>query len=272
MTGFTKLWAEILSSSVWNEDDKVRIVWITMLASMPPDYVVRASVGGLAHLARVSREDCEHALKVLTSPDLDSRSKEFEGRRVEVVDGGFKILNGGKYREARNLDERKAYMAEYMRNYRQVTTKKGVNKSVNKRKQKLTSVNQRKPLLAQAEAEAEAEAEEKKGIGDCVAAAQSGLGKEADYWNSKPNLPNVRQSRRIEREIWRPAGRTIFLSPITVRRSIEYRKPLSYSEKTIADGKRRLIGLFNRVRSQRSSKGSTRKGNRKPPTSPTSPP
>ena len=123
MTGFTKLWSEILTSSIWNEDDKTRLVWITMLAAMGPDYIVRASVGGLAHQARVSREDCEKALDVLRSPDPDSRSREHEGRRIIDIDGGYMILNGGKYREARSHDERKTYMAEYMRNYR----KQGVN-------------------------------------------------------------------------------------------------------------------------------------------------
>jgi hypothetical protein len=149
MTGFTKLWSEILTSSIWNEDDKTRLVWITMLAAMGPDYIVRASVGGLAHQARVTREDCEKALHVLRSPDPDSRSREHEGRRIIDIDGGFMILNGGKYREARNQDERKTYMAEYMRNYRK--------QSVNKSKQSVNTVNHGKPSLAQAEAEAEAE-------------------------------------------------------------------------------------------------------------------
>jgi len=154
MTGFTKLWSEILTSSIWNEDDKTRLVWITMLAAMGPDYIVRASVGGLAHQARVSREDCEKALDVLRSPDPDSRSREHEGRRIIDIDGGYMILNGGKYREARSHDERKTYMAEYMRNYR----KQGVNNG----KQSVKHVNRSKPQLAQAEAEAEAEAEAKR--------------------------------------------------------------------------------------------------------------
>lgn len=151
MTGFTKLWSEILSSSIWNEDDKVRIVWITMLAAMGPDYMVRASVGGLAHMARVSKEACEHALTVLTSPDPDSRSQDNEGRRVQKVDGGFFILNGGKYREARSHDERKVYMANYMKEYRRRQAERKLS-----RKQRKQNVNACKPPLAQAEAEAEA--------------------------------------------------------------------------------------------------------------------
>ena len=148
MSGFTKLWAEITDSSIWNEDDKTRIVWITMLARMGPDYVVRASVGGLAHLARVSREDCEKALEKLASPDPDSRSPEEEGRRIKKVEGGFFMINGEKFRQRRGDEEKKAYMREYMRQYRK-------NKASN-----VKNVNICKPESIQEEEEEEAEAEE----------------------------------------------------------------------------------------------------------------
>lgn len=149
MSGFTKLFSAITSSSIWNEDDATRIVWITMLAMADSGGMVYASVGGLAHTARVSRDMCERALETLQEPDADSRSPEFEGRRIEKRDGGFLLLNYAKYREARSEDERRLYMREYMKEYR----KNGVNN----RKQKLTPVSRRKPPLAQAEAEAEAE-------------------------------------------------------------------------------------------------------------------
>ena len=145
MPGFTKLFSEIITSSVWNEEDKTRIVWVTMLASCDAQGVVRASVSGLAHIARVNKESCERALNVLNSPDEDSRSPEWEGRRIEKIAGGWLILNYTKYREARNEDERKAYMANYMREYR---AKRRVNIDVNNSKQELASVNHSKPPLA----------------------------------------------------------------------------------------------------------------------------
>lgn len=150
MSGFTKLWSEITDSSIWNEDDKTRIVWITMLARQGPDNVVRASVGGLAHLARVTREDCEKALDKLSSPDPDSRSSFAEGRRIEKIEGGFFIINGDHYRQRRGDEERKEYMRKYMKEYR-------------RKKQSKHNVNTVKPCqekLAQEEEEAEEEAEE----------------------------------------------------------------------------------------------------------------
>ena len=90
-----------------------------MLARMGPDSMVRASVGGLAHLARMSREDCEKSLKILMSPDPDSRSSVKEGRRIERREGGFHIINGDYYRELQGREGRKAYMRDYMRKRRE---------------------------------------------------------------------------------------------------------------------------------------------------------
>lgn len=118
MPGFTKLFNSILASSIWSEDDKTRLVWITMLAMANEFGVVEASVIGLAHQAHVAKEDCQKALEKLLAPDSDSRSKEFEGRRIEQVDGGWKILNHGKYRHKMSLDERREYYRLKKREYR----------------------------------------------------------------------------------------------------------------------------------------------------------
>ena len=73
MSGFTKLHESILDSTVWREADTTRLVWITMLAMVDARGVVDASVPGLADRARVSLQDCQHALDRLLSPDLSVR-------------------------------------------------------------------------------------------------------------------------------------------------------------------------------------------------------
>lgn len=152
---FTKLFSSIITSSIWNEDNNTRLVWITMLAMANKNGYVAASTGGLAHEARVSREDCELALKVLTSPDKDSRSKEFEGRRVEVVDGGFQLLNHPKYRAMRSEEERKEYMKSYMVEYRRTKTVNNFVNNVSVCKPPLAAVSQSR---SRSEAEADTEA------------------------------------------------------------------------------------------------------------------
>ncbi|MBU2073018.1 MAG: hypothetical protein KJ938_01150, partial [Actinobacteria bacterium] len=99
MSGFTKLFGSIVASTVWREDDKTRIVWVTMLAMADRSGVVEASIPGLADMSRVSVEDCQGALARLSSPDSFSRSKAEEGRRILPVDGGWRLVNHGHYRE-----------------------------------------------------------------------------------------------------------------------------------------------------------------------------
>ncbi len=71
-----------------------------------------ASVPGLARLANIDLDECLKALEVLQSRDEWSRSPEHEGRRIKRIDGGWLILNYVKYRNIRNLEERKAQNRE----------------------------------------------------------------------------------------------------------------------------------------------------------------
>ena len=99
-SGYTKLFGSIVASTIWREDDKTRIVWITLLALSDREGYVAGSIPGLADLARVSIAECEQALEKLQQPDKYSRSPEHDGRRVEVVEGGWFILNRAKYRNS----------------------------------------------------------------------------------------------------------------------------------------------------------------------------
>lgn len=116
--GYTKLFGEILYSTIWQEPDHVRLVWITMLALKDERHQVMASVPGLAQAAHVTREQCEDALQKFMSPDPDSRSQDFEGRRIEKVDGGWELLNGEHYRKKQSIEERKNYQKEWVREKR----------------------------------------------------------------------------------------------------------------------------------------------------------
>ena len=115
---YTKLFGKILDSTIWQEDNPTRIVWITMLAMSDKDGMVSGTVPGLARRAGVSLEECEVALKKFVSPDKYSNSQEFEGRRIERVDGGWRLLNHAKYRAMRHSEERREYKADKQREYR----------------------------------------------------------------------------------------------------------------------------------------------------------
>lgn len=146
MAGFTKLFSSLVTSTIWQEDDKTRILWITMLAIADWKGVVDASLPGLAKLANMSIPDCEKALLILKSPDEYSRTQKYEGRRVKKVKGGWQIINYRQYREKGRSKER----TEYMRI-------KQAERRGKLRQPKSTKVNQPKPI---AEADTDTDVEE----------------------------------------------------------------------------------------------------------------
>ena len=148
VTGFTKLFASLVHSTVWREEMHVKVVWITMLAMADRNGFVAASFPGLADASRVSLDQCRDALDRLSAPDVHSRTKAHEGRRIYEVEGGWFPYNYKKHRDLRNADERRIQTREYVRKHRQ---KKAKTLTV-------SNVSQSKPEKAQAEAEAEGEA------------------------------------------------------------------------------------------------------------------
>src|ERR1700753_3636169 len=99
---FTKLVSSITESTIWTEDDHTRLVWICMLAMSDKFGRVWASIPSLAKRARVPIESVEIALNKFLSSDKYSRTKTNEGRRIDVIEGGWQLLNYAKYRAIRD--------------------------------------------------------------------------------------------------------------------------------------------------------------------------
>jgi hypothetical protein len=121
---FVKLDTGILNSTLWFERTH-REVFITALLMaepfeaiepieqievrsldltgfvVPPGWYgfVPAAGVGIARRALVDTAEGLDALEVLGSPDHESRTSEFEGRRLVRVDGGYLVLNYMKYRD-----------------------------------------------------------------------------------------------------------------------------------------------------------------------------
>jgi hypothetical protein len=119
MITYTKLFQSILDSTIWQESKETRLVWITMLAMVDRDGIVRASVPGLADRAKVGIEECKAALIKFKQPDEYSRSKEYDGRRIVDADGGWLLLNHAKYRAQLSAEERRDYQRVKQAQYRQ---------------------------------------------------------------------------------------------------------------------------------------------------------
>lgn len=119
MAGYTKLFSEILTSSIWMESNATRILWITMLAMADQNGEVMAAVSGLAHMANITRDECQEGLKVLMQPDPDSRTKDNDGRRIDEIDGGWIVLNHHIYRAKTTTDPKAAAARLRMRKMRE---------------------------------------------------------------------------------------------------------------------------------------------------------
>lgn len=124
MSGYTKLFSSIIHSTIWREPPHIKVVWVTMLALADQDGEVNASIPGLADAARVSIPECEEALQLFMSPDPYSRTPDNDGRRIEPVPGGWKILNHGVYRELQSAADIRAKAAERQKRYRENQAKR----------------------------------------------------------------------------------------------------------------------------------------------------
>lgn len=135
---FVKLDCGMLDSTLWFERD-AREVFITALLMaepfevitpaaqievrsldltgwlVPPEWygIVPAAGIGIIARAQVDRELGLRALEQLGSPEVGSRSKEFDGRRLVRINGGYIVLNYFKYRD------RDYTTAERSRRYRE---------------------------------------------------------------------------------------------------------------------------------------------------------
>lgn len=118
MSGYTKLFEQIIKSTIWQEPNDCRVLWITLLALKDKNHNVIASVPFLAKTANISIKDCQMYLKRFQEPDPYSTTKEDEGRRVRPIEGGFFIINGEKYRSMLSKEERKEQVKKAVQRYR----------------------------------------------------------------------------------------------------------------------------------------------------------
>jgi len=121
---FVKLDTGILNSTLWIEREQRELFITALLMAEPAEFqqpvrqieigalrftdfyappgwygFVPAASVGIIRRAGVDQEVGMEALRKLGEPELESRSKDFEGRRMIRIDGGFLILNYMKYRD-----------------------------------------------------------------------------------------------------------------------------------------------------------------------------
>ena len=187
---YTKLFASIVTSTIWTEDAGTCKVWVTMLALADKNGEVHASIPGLARVAGISVEDTEAAITKFLSPDKYSRTPDDEGRRIEPIEGGWLLLNHAKYRLMASKDEEKESNAKRQAAFRDRLRRNG---KVTESNGKVTPSNACVTVGRDiAEADTEAEAKAKVKPSHQQSASPSGL--ECDekekqfnrFWNAYP--------------------------------------------------------------------------------------
>jgi hypothetical protein len=178
---YTKLFNSLVTSTIWSEDDRTRIVWITMLALADKNGEVQGSIPGLARIAGVPVDDCRAAIAKFLAPDLDSRTKDDEGRRIEEIDGGWHLLNHQKYRDMATDEHRKSQAA-----IRQKRAREKKSRNNHASLDSHATVTQESLQIPQAEAEAEAEA-----VLLSPHTHQARGAQEQEYWPDPREYPTV---------------------------------------------------------------------------------
>jgi hypothetical protein len=119
---------------------------------------VFGSIPGIANRARISVESARIAMSTFLSPDPDSRTPVAEGRRIETIDGGWRLINHEKYREIRDHESIKEAKRRYINKRREEERKaKGVDQGVDNVDHSRSDVDR-----CRHNAEAEAEADKTK--------------------------------------------------------------------------------------------------------------
>ena len=172
---YTKLAQSIINSSIWSCDPVTCKVWITLLAMANQHGEVIASVPGIARIADVSVKEAGDAIDLFQQPDKYSSSKDFDGRRIKEIDGGWWLLNHEKFRKLASKDEQKSKSAIRQKRYRE---NKALRSSVTKRNTVTHSnatVTQERDI-AEADTETKAEAD--------PAPPSTGTAQDQDPWSN----------------------------------------------------------------------------------------
>lgn len=115
----TPIFKSVLTSRLWAMPDATIRVWLWLQLMADPEGYVPADVAGVAVGARVDGSAAREALDVLGLPDADAEPGDpFEGRLIERVTKGWRVLGFEGHRELARQEARRAKRRRYMRVYR----------------------------------------------------------------------------------------------------------------------------------------------------------
>jgi hypothetical protein len=118
---YVKIFTQIYDSSI-ADDYLTRFVFEDFLILADKEGHVDMTVAAIARRTNVPIEIVNRAIEKLSSPDLESRSPDEDGRRIVLLDPyrswGWRIVNYDDYRNIRDDEARKEYFRDQKRNQR----------------------------------------------------------------------------------------------------------------------------------------------------------
>jgi len=118
---YATIYQDVFDSSLsWMPE--VRWVWQDLLVLAGYGDTINMSRRDIAYRTKVELDVVSRAIDVLLAPDPESRSKEFEGRRLEPIDpenesAGFRLLTREMHTR-QSVEERRRLKAQYQRTFR----------------------------------------------------------------------------------------------------------------------------------------------------------
>lgn len=123
---YGKIFESIFDSTIISHGGDVVYIFISMIILSDKDGILPISIPAFSNRIAKSEEDIRTAIAILESPDPDSNSKEYDGRRIiplsEVTNGvenrGWFVVNKDKYREKASRLDKTEKTANRVRRFR----------------------------------------------------------------------------------------------------------------------------------------------------------
>lgn len=118
---FGKIYESIFESSIMEEALHVRYLWHCLIILADQDGIVDSTPHAISRKIRLSVEEVVDGLRVLETPDENSRTPDCDGRRIIRIRNqgyGWRIINKKKYRETHAKFDKAEYQRDYMAEYR----------------------------------------------------------------------------------------------------------------------------------------------------------
>lgn len=148
---FVKLFTQILDSSI-ADDRRLRHFFTDLLLCADPKGYVSMTDSAIARRIGASMDEVTWGLDQLSSPDPRSKTLDFEGRRIERLEGtgyGWRIINFENYKAMKSADDMREKTKERVRKFRESKRTQGKSHDVTLGNAVVTLCNASNPMQRQ---------------------------------------------------------------------------------------------------------------------------